>query len=87
MMNERPLVALKGAIDRQVEHAYDDVHCLYRQLHQYPELPFQEHKTSARLADALEALGYEVTRGVGRTGVVALLRNGEGPTVLLRGDM
>lgn len=86
-MTEHPMVVLKGAIDQQIDRAYDDIDKLYRQLHQYPELPFQEHNTSARLADALEALGYEVTSGVGRTGVVALLRNGEGPAVMLRGDM
>jgi len=78
---------LKTAIDTLTEGVLDQIQVLYRQIHQYPELPFQEHKTSARLADALEGLGYEVTRGVGQTGVVALLRNGEGPTVMLRGDM
>lgn len=78
---------LKGAIGAQVDHAFADVQALYRRLHQYPELPFQEHETSKRLAAALEGLGLEVTRGVGGTGVVALLRNGEGPTVMLRGDM
>ena len=78
---------LKSAIDAQVEATLERVEALYRQLHQYPELPFQEHKTSRRLAEALEGLGYEVTRGVGGTGVVALLRNGDGPTVMLRGDM
>nr|WP_298057315.1 amidohydrolase [uncultured Halomonas sp.] len=80
-------VNLKSAIGDQVDAAFEDVQSLYRQLHQAPELPFQEHKTSARLASALEAYGYDVTRGVGGTGVVALLRNGEGPTVMLRGDM
>src|SRR5690554_1479262 len=78
---------LKGAIDAQVEATFERVEALYRQLHQYPELPFHEHETSRRLAEVLEGLGYEVTRGVGRTGVVALLHNGEGPTVMLRGDM
>ncbi|MEQ5801137.1 amidohydrolase [Halomonas sp. H10-9-1] len=78
---------LRGAIGARVEAAFDEVQALYRQLHQYPELPFQEHQTSARLAEALEALGYAVTRGVGGTGVVAVLENGEGPTVMLRGDM
>ncbi|APX94449.1 peptidase M20 [Halomonas sp. 1513] len=77
----------KDAISAQVEAAFSDIQSLYRQLHQTPELPFQEHNTSARLAEALEGLGYAVTRGVGGTGVVALLRNGEGPTVMLRGDM
>ncbi|MDY7115553.1 amidohydrolase [Halomonas sp. SSL-5] len=78
---------LKGAIGAQMEAAFDDVQALYRRLHQYPELPFQEHETSARLAEALETLGYAVTRGVGGTGVVAVLKNGDGPTVMLRGDM
>ncbi|WP_444679214.1 M20/M25/M40 family metallo-hydrolase [Halomonas sp. E19] len=79
--------SLKQAIEAGVDAAFGEVQALYRHLHQYPELPFQEHETAARLAAALEALGFEVTRGVGGTGVVALLRNGEGPTVLLRGDM
>ncbi|MBB3331385.1 hippurate hydrolase [Halomonas campaniensis] len=87
MTTQTPTRDLKGAIGAQVEAAFDRVQALYRRLHQYPELPFQEHETSARLAEALETLGYEVTRGVGGTGVVALLRNGEGPTVMLRGDM
>jgi len=78
---------LKSAIASQLEAAFDDIQSLYRQLHQTPELPFQEHKTSARLADALESFGYEVSRNVGGTGVVALLRNGKGPAVMLRGDM
>jgi amidohydrolase len=78
---------LKGAIGARVDATLEDIQALYRKLHQYPELPFQEHKTSERLAEALEGMGLEVTRGVGGTGVVALLRNGEGPRVLLRGDM
>lgn len=80
-------VDLKGAIRVQVEATFENIQTLYRHLHQYPELPFKEHRTSERLAEALEGLGYEVTRGVGGTGVVALLRNGEGPTVMLRSDM
>ncbi|QJQ96210.1 MULTISPECIES: amidohydrolase [Halomonadaceae] len=80
-------VDLPGAIRAQVEASFEDIQALYRQLHQYPELPFHEFKTSERLAEALERLGYEVTRGVGGTGVVALLRNGEGASVMLRGDM
>lgn len=78
---------VKGAVSAQVNAAFAEVKALYQQLHQMPELPFQEYKTSARLAESLEALGYTVTRNVGGTGVVALLRNGEGPTVMLRGDM
>lgn len=78
---------LKSAIGDQLDLVFADVQALYRQLHQYPELPFHEHKTSAQLADALIGLGYNVTTHVGGTGVVALLQNGEGPTVMLRGDM
>ena len=60
---------------------------LYEDLHRNPELSFLEVRTTAVLADRLEALGYEVTRGVGATGVVAILENGDGPCVLLRADV
>jgi amidohydrolase len=60
---------------------------LYRDLHRHPELSFQEHRTAALVAERLQALGFETTTGVGGTGVVGLLRNGDGPTALLRADM
>jgi len=60
---------------------------LYRHLHQHPELSYQETQTAAIVARSLESLGFEVTEGVGRTGVVGLLRRGDGPVVLLRADM
>lgn len=60
---------------------------LYRDLHQHPELSHQEHRTAAIVADRLGAAGFEVSTGVGGTGVVGVLRNGDGPTVLLRADM
>ena len=60
---------------------------LYRELHASPELSLQETKTSARMAAEVSALGFEVTTGVGKTGVVAVLRNGPGPTLLIRTDM
>jgi amidohydrolase len=60
---------------------------LYRHLHAHPETAFQEHETAALIAKRVRELGYDVTEGVGVTGVVALLRNGVGPTVLLRADM
>jgi amidohydrolase len=59
----------------------------YRDLHRHPELSFQEHRTAGIVADRLRAIGLQVASGIGRTGVVGLLRNGEGPTVLLRADM
>src|SRR5690242_6188400 len=60
---------------------------VYKQLHAHPELSFQETETSALAASKLKELGYEVFKGIGRTGVVGILRNGEGPTVLARADM
>ena len=60
---------------------------LYRDLHRHPELSMQEHRTAGIVAQHLRDAGYEVTEGVGHTGVVGLLRNGEGPVVMLRGDM
>jgi amidohydrolase len=66
---------------------YPDLERLYVDLHQSPELSFREEKTAAKLADRLRALGYEVTTGVGETGVVAVMKNGKGPTVLIRTDM
>lgn len=60
---------------------------LFTHFHQNPELSFVETKTSARLAQELEQLGYTVTSGVGGTGVVAIMENGPGPRVLVRADM
>ncbi len=60
---------------------------LYRHLHAHPELSYQEKETAARMAQEFTAIGAEVTTGVGGHGVVALLQNGSGPTVMLRGDM
>lgn len=60
---------------------------LYRDLHSNPELSFREVKTSEKVAAELKAVGCEVTTGVGRQGVVGLLKNGEGPTIMVRSDM
>jgi hypothetical protein len=56
-------------------------------LHSHPELSMHEVRTAGLAADRLRNAGYEVTTGIGRTGVVAVLRNGDGPTVMLRADM
>src|SRR3989449_4251845 len=71
----------------QVNAIYPDVEALYLDLHRNPELSLHEQQTAAKLAERMKALGYEVTTGVGGVGVVAVLRNGQGPTVLLRTDM
>jgi len=59
----------------------------YRHLHQHPELSHQEHHTAAEVAGRLGRFGYRVHTGIGGTGVVAVLHNGDGPTVLMRADM
>lgn len=69
------------------DDAIADLVGLYQDLHRHPELSFAEVRTAATAAERLRSLGYEVVTGVGRTGVVGLLRNGAGPTALLRADM
>src|SRR6185295_9943147 len=64
-----------------------ELETIYKDIHSHPELSMQEERTAGVAADHLRAVGYEVTTGVGKTGVVGLLRNGEGPTVMLRADM
>ena len=64
-----------------------DLVALYQDLHANPELSFQEVETAKKLAARARALGFEVTEGVGKTGVVAVMTNGDGPTVMLRADM
>ncbi|HJT86541.1 MAG TPA: M20 family metallopeptidase [Bryobacteraceae bacterium] len=60
---------------------------LYKDIHSHPELSMQEERTARLAADHLRAAGFAVTTGVGKTGVVGVLRNGDGPTVMLRADM
>jgi metal-dependent amidase/aminoacylase/carboxypeptidase family protein len=64
-----------------------DLQTLHTHVHAHPEPSMQEQRTSDMAAKRLRAAGYDVTTGVGRTGVVGLLRNGDGPTVMLRADM
>jgi amidohydrolase len=77
---QRPLLS-------EVDAIYSDVETLYKDLHRHPELAFQETQTAAKLSARLKALGFEVTTGVGKTGVVALMKNGAGPTVMLRTEI
>jgi amidohydrolase len=64
-----------------------DLEELYKDVHRHPELSMEEQRTAGLAVERLSAAGFEVTAGVGGTGVVGLLRNGEGPTVMLRADM
>jgi amidohydrolase len=78
---------LKAAVSSKLEQQWPELLELYKHFHANPELSFQEEKTAARVAGELSRAGYIVTTKVGGHGVVAVLRNGDGPTLLIRGDM
>src|SRR6059058_617902 len=78
---------LPAPFAEQLNANYPSIETLYQDLHHNPELGFNEHRTAAELAKRVKALGYEVTTGVAGTGVVAILKNGPGPTVMLRTEM
>jgi hippurate hydrolase len=71
----------------QVDAIYPEIEELYIDLHRNPELAFHEQRTAATLAARVKAMGYEVTTGIGGTGVVAILKNGPGPIVMLRTEL
>lgn len=74
-------------VDAQVNASYPALLALYKDLHQHPELGFQETRTAARLAQEMRRAGFTVTEKVGRTGLVALFENGPGPTVMIRTEL
>lgn len=76
-----------AAVDEKVNAQVADLVDIYKHFHQNPELSLQEVKSAARMAKEAKAVGLEVSEKVGGTGVVAVLKNGEGPTVLIRADM
>lgn len=80
-------VPSRADVQAAVRQDMPDLLAIYREFHQNPELSMQETRSAARLADEARRLGFEVTTGVGGTGVVAVMRNGPGPTVMLRADM
>jgi hippurate hydrolase len=72
---------------KEIESVYPDAHALYLDLHQNPELSTHETQTAAKLARRLRSLGYDVTEHVGGTGIVAIMKNGAGATVMLRTEL
>lgn len=76
-----------SAVLMDLEALLPDLESFYKDVHAHPELSMQEVRTAALVADRLRALGFDVTTGVGTTGVVGLLHNGDGSTVMLRADM
>lgn len=84
---EMDVPALKAAIEKSVEADYPKLDALYKDIHAHPELAFQEVKTAAKLAAEMRTLGFEVTEQVGRTGLVAIYKNGDGPIIMVRTEL
>jgi amidohydrolase len=78
---------LKNDVVTRVDSMYPWLDGIYKDLHAHPEIAFQEVRTAAKLAAEMRKLGFTVTEKVGKTGIVAVLKNGAGPTVLVRTDM
>ena len=77
----------KAQIDASLDKTYPHLDALYKDIHEHPELGFQETETAAKLAKEMRALGFEVTEHVGKTGIVAIYKNGPGPTVMVRTEL
>ncbi|HSZ96116.1 MAG TPA: amidohydrolase, partial [Bradyrhizobium sp.] len=84
---ELDVAKLKASIETSVEADYPKLEALYKDIHAHPEVAFQEVKTAAKLAAEMRALGFEVTEKVGKTGLVAIYKNGDGPTILVRTEL
>ncbi len=84
---ELDVINLKKAIETSIAGDYPKLDALYKELHAHPELAFQEVKTAARLAAEMRALGFDVTENVGKTGLVAIYKNGDGPTIMVRTEL
>ena len=84
---ELDVAKLKSTIEASLESDYPKLDALYKDIHAHPELAFQEVKTAGKLAAEMRAIGFEVTEHVGRTGLVAIYKNGDGPTIMVRTEL
>jgi hippurate hydrolase len=78
---------LKSSIQTSLDTEYPALETLYKDIHAHPEIAFQEVKTAAKLAAEMRAIGFDVTEHVGKTGLVAIYKNGDGPTVMVRTEL
>lgn len=78
---------IHALVAQKIDSDYESLRAFYVDLHEHPELSLMEVRTSAKVAEGLRAAGFEVTTEVGGHGVVAVLRNGPGPTILFRSDL
>lgn len=82
------LPARAADLSDAVQRDYDEhLGALFEHFHRNPELSYRETATAARIAEELRAVGFDVTEGVGKTGIVAMMENGDGPLVMMRADM
>jgi amidohydrolase len=81
------IAGLRTTIDRHLDAQYSHIDALYKDIHSHPELGFLETRTAAKLANEMRTLGFQMTEGVGKTGVVAIYENGPGPTVMVRTEL
>ncbi len=79
--------AVRTAVGRTLDADYPRLDALYKDIHAHPELGLTETRTAARLAGEMRAIGFEVTEKVGKTGVVAIYKNGPGPLVMVRTEL
>ena len=84
---EMDVARLSAAIETSLATDYPKLDALYKDIHAHPELAFEEVKTAAKLAAEMRALGFEVTEKVGKTGLVAIYSNGDGPTIMVRTEL
>ena len=78
---------LKTQVASRIDAMYPQLETIYKDLHAHPEIAFQEVRTAARLAAEIRAIGFEVTEKIGKTGIVAIYKNGAGPTVMVRTEL
>jgi amidohydrolase len=81
------VASLKQLIETSFESEYPKLDALYKDIHAHPEIAFQEEATAAKLAAEMRAIGFDVTEKVGKTGLVALYKNGDGPTIMVRTEL
>ena len=85
--SEMDVTTAKARIDKVLDQKFSGLEQLYQDIHEHPEVSFQETHTAGLLASAMRKLGFEVTEKIGKTGIVAIYHNGDGPTVLIRTEL
>jgi amidohydrolase len=85
--SHKSILQLRPVIEKSVNDDLSQLKDIYEDIHRHPELSYQEERTATKLAGVMRELGYEVTENVGGKGIVCVMKNGDGPTLLIRTDM